>query len=391
MRLTNGIPQLAEALVSMAPQSTRICPQCGALTSPGQNFCGKCRQRLTSCGVCGSTNLASFPYCHNCGKPLTLSQATQPAPTRVPPSTTTRLLQNPETGRTNTLTATSHVPQSSETSIDDRIIKYLADHQGELSIVRASEELGIDREQLIASLSRLQSKGRIQKESTFVERMRNCVACKRTIGAEETFCSYCGARQIRAEETPQASLDPRTMKVTLAMLSRVTEAKDHPEYSTIDQLTTMIGKVALGGEKPQDAQELSFQDQLRLLTLVFEYTRDKVIYKGEIFGEYVRWPWETLSAGGDCDCKVVLLASMLASLAFRRMHFLVLPGGTYLDSLTNEETKLQGHAILEVELSDKSRRVPVRLDPSCIDCDVDEISEIVRPFLSNFYRIPMIP
>jgi hypothetical protein len=181
------------------------------------------------------------------------------------------------------------------------------------------------------------------------------------------------------------------MKVTLAMLSRVTEAKDYPEYSAIDQLTTMIGKVALGGEKPQDAQEISFQDQLRLLTLVFEYTRDKVIYKGETFGDHVRWPWETLNTGGDCDCKVVLLASMLASLAFRRMHFLVLPEGTYVDSLTNEETSLPGHAILEVDLTDKGRRVPVRLDPSCIDCDVDEISVTVRPFLSNFYRIPIIP
>ena len=40
------------------------------------------------------------------------------------------------------------------------------------------------------------------------------------------------------------------------MLSRVIEAKDHPEYSEIDQLTTTIGQVALGGEKPQDAQEL---------------------------------------------------------------------------------------------------------------------------------------
>jgi hypothetical protein len=236
----------------------------------------------------------------------------------------------------------------------------------------------------------LQGKGLPQKESTFIERMRNCVACKRTIGAEERFCSYCGAKQIREEEKLQASLDPRTLKVILTMLSRVTEAKEHPEYSAIDQLTTTIGKVALGGEKPQDAQELSFQDQLRLLTLVFEYTRDKVIYKGETFGEHVRWPWETLSTGGDCDCKVVLLASMLASLAFRRMQFLVLAGGTYIDAQTGKETSVAGHTILEVDLSDKDRRLPVRLDPSCIDCDVDEISETVRPFLSNFYRVPIL-
>ena len=91
------------------------------------------------------------------------------------------------------------------------------------------------------------------------------------------------------ECTQNASESIFFLKVTLTMLSRVIEAKDHPEYSEIDQLTTTIGQVALGGEKPQDAQELSFQDQLRLLTLVFEYSRDKVVYKGETFGEHVRW------------------------------------------------------------------------------------------------------
>jgi hypothetical protein len=146
--------------------------------------------------------------------------------------------------------------------------------------------------------------------------MRNCISCNKAIGADEPYCSYCGKKQVTLKEEPQASLDPHTMKTTLTMLSRVIDAKDHPEYSEIDQLTTTIGQVALGGEKPQDAQELSFQDQLRLLTLVFEYTRDKVVYKGETFGEHVRWPWETVKTGGDCDCKVVLLASMLASLAF---------------------------------------------------------------------------
>jgi Mn-dependent DtxR family transcriptional regulator len=281
-------------------------------------------------------------------------------------------------------------PPTPVVSVDDRVLSYLSDHHGEISITRAAQDLGINLQQLTESLSRLQSRGLIQKESAFVERMRNCVSCKRTIGADEPFCSYCGIKQVAVKKETQA-LDPHTMKVTLTMLSRVIEAKDHPEYSEIDQLTTTIGKVALGGEKPQDAQELSFQDQLRLLTLVFEYSRDKVVYKGETFGEHVRWPWETIKTGGDCDCKVVLLASMLASLAFRRMYVLVLPAGTYVDTETNKERSMQGHAILEVELSDKGRRVPVRLDPSCADCDVDEMAAPVEPLLSNFYRVPIIP
>lgn len=282
-------------------------------------------------------------------------------------------------------------PQTPTTSVDEWVLNYLSDHHGEISITRASQELSTSLQQLTESLSRLQSKGLIQKESAFVERMRNCVSCKRTIGADEAFCSYCGTKQLAVKKETQASIDPRTMKVTLTMLSRVIEARDHPEYSEIDELTTTIGKVALGGEKPQDAQELSFQDQLRLLTLVFEYSRDKVLYKGEIFGEHVRWPWETIKTGGDCDCKVVLLAAMLASLAFRRMYFLVLPAGTYVDTQTNKERSMHGHAILEIELSDKGRRVPVRLDPSCADCDVDEMAAAVEPLLSNFYRVPIIP
>jgi len=276
---------------------------------------------------------------------------------------------------------------------DDRVLTYLEAHQGGISISRTSQDLNLSTDQLIQSLGRLQTKGVIQRdETTFVERMRNCQSCGKTIGADETFCRYCGAKQIAPVETgPQPVLDPHTMKVALTMLSRVVEAKDHPEYAKIDELTTTIGAVALGGEKPQDAQELSFQDQLKLLTLVFEYTRDKVIYKGEAFGEHVRWPWETIKTGGDCDCKAVLLASMLASLAFRRMHFLILPPGTYLDTAKMEKRKLPGHALIEVELLDGSKSVPLRLDPSCVDCDVDEISSSMRPFLSNFYRIPLIP
>jgi len=221
--------------------------------------------------------------------------------------------------------------------------------------------------------------------------MHLCVSCKKAIGEDEPFCSYCGAKQVISRAESQAQLDPHTMKVAVTMLDRITKAKDHPEYSVVDELTTMIGEVALGKEKPHDANELSFSDQLRLLTLVFEYTRDKVGYKGEVFGEHVRWPWETTKTGGDCDCKVVLLATMLASLAFRRMHLLVLPPGKYVETKGAKERTMQGHVMLEVELSEEAKFVRVNLDPSCPDCDVDEIPETVQPLLQNFYRVPILP
>jgi hypothetical protein len=231
----------------------------------------------------------------------------------------------------------------------------------------------------------------IPTEQVAIQRMHLCLTCKKAIGEGEPFCSYCGTKQEISHAEVQAQLDPHTMKVAVTMLARITEAKDHPEYSAIDELTTTIGEVALGKEKPHDAHELSFTDQLRLLTLVFEYTRDKVGYKGEVFGEHVRWPWETLKTGGDCDCKVVLLATMLASLAFRRMHLLVLPPGKYLDTKGGGERTMQGHVMLEVELSERDRLIRANLDPSCADCDVDEIPETMRPFLQNFYRVPIVP
>jgi len=334
-------------------------------------------------------NLASSDYCHSCGKTLRSPSAVSSLPTPIPTQTVPVL----QPARAATAVSVRTVDTGQYRDMDDRVLKYLEAHQGGISIRRTSKDLDVSTDELIESLTRLQTKGLIQRdETTFVERMRNCQLCSKTIGADEPFCRFCGAKQVLIEEVGiQPILDPRTMRVALTMLSRVVEAKDHSEYSEVDELTTTIGAVALGGEKPQDAQELSFQDQLRLLTLVFEYARDKVIYKGESFGEHVRWPWETLKTGGDCDCKVVLLASMLASLAYRRMHFLILPAGTYLDSGTREKRKLPGHALLEVELLDGSKSVPVRLDPSCVDCDVDDISSSMKPFLSSFYRIPLIP
>jgi RNA polymerase subunit RPABC4/transcription elongation factor Spt4 len=372
----------------MGQESLLKCPQCGTRILRPQSFCGECGQRLSQCPTCKTINLASSDYCHGCGKPLRPSE-TKLSAAPIPTQNT----RTPQAGKPSTAINVRMVETEQPGGMDDRVLKYLEAHQGGISIRRTSKDLEVTADQLIESLTRLQARGLIQRdETTFVERMRTCHSCGKTIGEDEPFCRYCGAKQVQIEQTGQQPiLDPRTMKVALTMLSRVVEAKDHTEYALIDELTTTIGAVALGGEKPQDAQELSFQDQLRLLTLVFEYSRDKVIYKGEAFGEHVRWPWETMKTGGDCDCKVVLLASMLASLAFRRMHFLILPPGAYMDTTTREKKKLPGHALLEVELLDGTKSVPVRLDPSCIDCDVDEISSSVKPFLPSFYRIPIIP
>jgi len=55
------------------------------------------------------------------------------------------------------------VPELSDAIIDDRVLEYVkASKGGAISITRVSEELDIDRERLMSSLSRLQTKGQIQ-------------------------------------------------------------------------------------------------------------------------------------------------------------------------------------------------------------------------------------
>jgi hypothetical protein len=103
-----------------------ICPQCGTKTAPDQMVCGKCGKPLSSCTVCGTKNLAGQKFCHNCGK-------------RLP------------------------VPEPSETTIDERVLRYLAASKGgEISITRASQDLNIDRERLVESLTRLRNGGKIE-------------------------------------------------------------------------------------------------------------------------------------------------------------------------------------------------------------------------------------
>jgi len=166
------------------------CPQCGAHTFAGQRLCGGCRQELIFCNLCGAANLAWYDFCHNCGRAVgskTVELPRKPTPPVVQPA-----------------------------------------------VVAAKEDL----------VKPIQS-----LEYPQIERMRICDSCKKVIGDGELFCSYCGAKQMILRPYREAILDPHAMKVALTMLSRVTDAKEHPEYSIIDQLTTMIGEVALGKEK----------------------------------------------------------------------------------------------------------------------------------------------
>jgi len=108
------------------PPALLICPQCGTKPAAEQTVCGKCGKTLTSCKICGTKNLAEQKFCHNCGKKLPVTE---------PP----------------------------EAAIDERVLRYLAATKGgEISIPRASQDLGIDRERLMESFTRLRTRGKIE-------------------------------------------------------------------------------------------------------------------------------------------------------------------------------------------------------------------------------------
>jgi predicted transcriptional regulator len=66
----------------------------------------------------------------------------------------------------------SRTAQEIGRDVDGDVLKYLEEHCGEISITRAANDLGITLEQLAGALSRLQSKGMIQREQRGSESVR---------------------------------------------------------------------------------------------------------------------------------------------------------------------------------------------------------------------------
>src|SRR5208337_5377582 len=186
----------------MAQQNTRKCPQCGTVARQKQIYCGGCGQRLTICSICNTI------------KPRGLASEESSVSL---PSVGVESRQVMQPGKPGPAISVRMLETTESSDMDGRVLKYLEDHHGGISIRRTSNDLNVTTEQLIDSLTRLQKRGLIQKEeTTFVERMHNCHTCNKTIGADEPYCRYCGAKQALIEELePQAILDPRTMKVAL--------------------------------------------------------------------------------------------------------------------------------------------------------------------------------
>ena len=93
-------------------------------------------------------------------------------------------------------------PRPSTADIDDRVLKYIEDHGGEISLSRASSEIDITATELQAAIGRLRSSGLLglQEEQAQASpvpplQQRVCASCSRPIEREARYCSRCGAEQ----------------------------------------------------------------------------------------------------------------------------------------------------------------------------------------------------
>jgi hypothetical protein len=93
-------------------------------------------------------------------------------------------------------------PFPSPADIDDRVLKYIEAHRGEISLSRASSELDITAAELQAAIGRLRSVGLLglQDEQTQASpapplRQKVCVSCSRLIEREARYCTECGSEQ----------------------------------------------------------------------------------------------------------------------------------------------------------------------------------------------------
>ena len=129
------------------------------------------------------------------------------------------------------------------------------------------------------------------------------------------------------------------------------------------------------------AYQMPLELAMNTVNSVFTFVRDEVnIRIEEPFGEKVRWPWETLREGGDCDCKTVLLGSMLVHLGFE-VEIAVIPRVDELKA---------AHCYTTVRLLDDGKTQWISLDPSDQRCAIGEISPVYEVYKDQEIRLSLL-
>lgn len=152
------------------------------------------------------------------------------------------------------------------------------------------------------------------------------------------------------------------------------------EFIEVSKRTDYLFKQATNLERTVTSYHISKEMQKEAIRSIFHYVRDDVKTRvEEPFGERVRWPWTTMREGGDCDCKTVLIASMLVHLGFDVRIVIVPPSLTIGHSFT--KVLLYGPGSGKEKWWD--------LDPSDYRCEAGEISPEYKQYEKTAFLIDL--
>lgn len=180
-------------------------------------------------------------------------------------------------------------------------------------------------------------------------------------------------------------------KVTLAMMvTKALLANSDPfekEFVEISEKTDILFMNATDLKHTITSYQIPIKMQKNVVETIFVYVRDKIkIRIEEPFGEKVRWPWTTWKTGGDCDCKTILLASMLYHLGFEGSMAVIPP--IYVPS---SRTTVSPHSFVIVHLRDPATLAErkIDLDPSDQRCGVGEVSAPYRAYRQHALSVDL--
>lgn len=184
------------------------------------------------------------------------------------------------------------------------------------------------------------------------------------------------------ESKPQAWISSEELDTLASMIAKVAISNSNACRRPFRKIMRVIDKVLeenIGtGHIANIYQIPNHRYQERIIEKIFEIVRDKVALSPEF--EEVKWPWQTFSEGGDCDCKTTLLASMLLHLG-TEVKIALIPN--MIDEQTRQ--RIEGHSYVLVFLKgyEKSNGEWIRLDPSDRLCEMAEISAKYVPYESH--------
>jgi hypothetical protein len=183
-----------------------------------------------------------------------------------------------------------------------------------------------------------------------------------------------------APQLPDGILTTVAGMLTKASLSTSAPARNY--FGKIKKRILAHVVASVGTSEFDNLYQVGDSLQEEIVRRVFEDFRDNVKTSPEF--EELKWPWETLEDGGDCDCKTTLLAACLLSIG-AYVRICVIP------PLITESEPVQPHSFLRVALFDSPNRKEhwIILDTSEKESNVNEISTAYSSYLGQTVEVDL--